>query len=571
MRTLDFVARRPTGRNRGRPPHPGLLTPAEQRVLELIRERKPYAEIGVRLGITPDGVKYHVSNILGKTGFTNREELAAWNPAETAAPSRWWAAVPALTKFIGAAGAAVGVGAGIWFGLATLAHDSPGNYEPLLITVGYDGTPATGQSDGPAVSADGRFVAYTSSADNLVRNDANGQPDVFIYDRETRTTRLVSVSLNGASGGGESAGAAISADGRFVAFGSSADDLVAGDTNATFDETLDAEGVSARVERQLSAQFGDGDFQGVLRQYAGRDIFVRDMSAGVTVRVSLSTAGIAGNLLSFQASISGDGRYVAFASYATNLVPGDGNLGSEDAPGPYIGGLDIFVRDRATGMTTRVGTGPGRFGTVAAEPSLSPDGRYLAYKSDRSGDDGCTPLYEERLSKGGQIQSPLLRPHLADLVSGHVWCPDLRAGSVYPVVSFATDAGLVAGSSWRSPTQSSAGGLVSLLPFGQAARGISIPEPTNAPSFVLPGDGPPAVSPDGTAYATPLSYPVLSLVISRIGGADLGTVTLKAARVEYPPGMTAAGLSAGGRVVAFVVRGEDATSASVADIYVAAR
>lgn len=203
----------------------------------------------------------------------------------------------------------------------------------------------------PSVSADGNFVAFASSADDLVANDRNEASDVFVYDRSSHATTLLSVissgSQQGRSASGPSAGAAISADGCVVAFYSDASNIVPRDTNGV------------------------------------RDVFVRDRCSDTTERVSVSSTGDQANgpsdASSFPPAISADGRYVAFASDATNLVPDDTN-----------GTTDIFIRDREAKTTTRVQlpTGCSTGGAAGVEPtgfsdapSLSTDGRFLAFMS----------------------------------------------------------------------------------------------------------------------------------------------------------------------------------------------
>jgi Tol biopolymer transport system component len=165
-----------------------------------------------------------------------------------------------------------------------------------------------GPSIMPAISADGRFVAFESLATNLASGDTNGVSDVFVNDRMGFVTTRVSVSSSGAQANAESVNAAISADGRFVAFESLATNLVASDTNGV------------------------------------RDVFVRDRATGTTTRVSVSSSGAQGNGASSSPELSADGRFVAFLSQASNLVPGDTTVGNTDA----------FVHDRLTGQTTRV-------------------------------------------------------------------------------------------------------------------------------------------------------------------------------------------------------------------------
>jgi Tol biopolymer transport system component len=164
-----------------------------------------------------------------------------------------------------------------------------------LVSPGSDGA-----SYSPSISGDGRSVAFTSSASNLVPGDTNGAPDVFARDLVAGTTTLVSQSSTGEIGDARSDSAAISADGTTIAFASLAGNLAAGDSNNV------------------------------------RDVFVRILGSGVTERVSVGTFGTGGDRASYTASLSGNGALVAFASDAMTFTV-DLNLGS-----------DIFVRDRAT-------------------------------------------------------------------------------------------------------------------------------------------------------------------------------------------------------------------------------
>ncbi|MBI1854230.1 MAG: hypothetical protein HYR85_28155 [Planctomycetes bacterium] len=155
----------------------------------------------------------------------------------------------------------------------------------------------------PSISRDGRFVSFESLASNLVANDTNGLHDVFVTDMSTRLVERASVDSSGTQGNDHSVDSWISANGRFVAFSSWASNLVAGDSNGT----------------------------GSL----GEDVFVRDLLVGTTTRVSTAADGTQANAFSREASISEDGRYVAFTSPASNLVPDDTNQN-----------YDAFVRDR---------------------------------------------------------------------------------------------------------------------------------------------------------------------------------------------------------------------------------
>ncbi len=194
-----------------------------------------------------------------------------------------------------------------------------------------------GGSQHPSISADGRYVAFRSTATDLVAGDGNGMPDVFVRDLQTNTTVRASVDTAGGDPDGTSQDPSISADGRYVAFQSQATDLVAGDGNGTW------------------------------------DVFVRDLQTNTTTRVSVDTAGGDPDSLSAVPSISADGRYVTFYSDASDLVVGDGN-----------GFRDVFVRDLQTNTTVRasVDTAGGDPNGSSSWPFISADGRYVAFQSN---------------------------------------------------------------------------------------------------------------------------------------------------------------------------------------------
>ncbi len=205
------------------------------------------------------------------------------------------------------------------------------------LSVDGSGAEGNGGSASASISADGRFVVFSSGADNLVPGDTNGYDDIFVRDRIQGTTERISVDSLGAQADGDSFNfAAISPDGRYVAFESLATNLVLGDTNAMW------------------------------------DVFVRDRQLGTTERVSIATSGAQADDLSVNPSISADGRYVAFMSRATNLVPND--------TGGYY---DVFLRDRLLGTTVRISVDSfGAQGNDNSEvPCISADGRFVAFSS----------------------------------------------------------------------------------------------------------------------------------------------------------------------------------------------
>ncbi len=186
------------------------------------------------------------------------------------------------------------------------------------------------------ISSDGRYVAFESNSTNLVAVDANGQSDIFVRDRQAGTTTLVSVDSSGNQANDFSENVSISTDGRVVAFMSSATNLVSGDANATV------------------------------------DVFAHDIQTGVTTLVSVSSAGVQGSGSSFSPQISANGRFVVFSSNSNNLVSGDTN-----------GVTDIFVHDLQSGQTTResVNSSGEQILNLAEDPSISGDGRYVAFSS----------------------------------------------------------------------------------------------------------------------------------------------------------------------------------------------
>ena len=203
------------------------------------------------------------------------------------------------------------------------------------VSVATDGAEADHLSANPAISADGRFVTFYSFAANLVPNDRNAQFDIFVHDRERRTTERVSVASDGREANNGSFDPSISARGRFVAFSSGARTLVADDTNGVF------------------------------------DVFVRDRLARRTERVTVAADGGQSNGGNFYAALSADGRFVAFQSNATNLVAGDSNFRS-----------DVFVRDRTSAVTRRVSSGATQSNGHSFVATITGDGCRVSFASE---------------------------------------------------------------------------------------------------------------------------------------------------------------------------------------------
>ncbi|MBA4181265.1 MAG: hypothetical protein C0506_11805, partial [Anaerolinea sp.] len=209
--------------------------------------------------------------------------------------------------------------------------------------------------------------------------------DVFVRDRLKGTTVRISVGPGGEQGNARSENPAISADGRFVAFESLATNLVPG--TARPEEELRAALASASTTAQWSGQPRGSVPEEVVAQLSRSNVYVRDVARGATALVSVALDGRVGDLSSVDAAISADGRFVAFASAATTLVARDTNAvkSAFDSPATLmgLGGVDIFLRDRKQGTTSRIS--PRSDGAEAdvnsSKPSVSPDGRWVAFVS----------------------------------------------------------------------------------------------------------------------------------------------------------------------------------------------
>jgi Tol biopolymer transport system component len=372
--------------------------------------------------------------------------------------------------------------------------DEPGQVATVRVSLqsgGGEGDAISGDF-GVGISDDGRYVVFASAATDLVPGDGNGHSDVFVRDRDVDAdgifdepgavlTERVSVKDGGGEGQFESELAAISADGRYVAFSSVSTDLVPGDGNGPGPNGMDifvrdrvadtTERVSVAtdgtegngpsgydtlpVDPNLLSISGDGRFVAFV-SYANNlapndgnglpDVFVRDRIAGTTVLASVNGVGAAGNGASGVQglSLSDDGRYVAFASLATDLVPGELATLLTDA----------FVRDLQLGITTRVSvstngiqhaSGSG-FGTVS--PRISADGRYVAFTSTLPLAPGLDPSHSEIFVHDRQTQTTeriSMRPDGNQVNDGFSFGPAVaRDGSV----AFASEsAQLVAGDS----------------------------------------------------------------------------------------------------------------------------
>jgi Tol biopolymer transport system component len=262
-----------------------------------------------------------------------------------------------------------------------------------LVSVALDGS-ASGFSSRPSISADGRHVAFLSSAPNLVAGNTDNQPDVFVRHLDTGVTVQANVSLTGEDGRGfadygayryPETSSVISADGRYVTFESSSDDLVADDTadNDIFVRDLVAAVTILVSDGSHQAVFApamspDGSKVGYINApfglIVGGDVLVRDLVTGTTTKANVDTAQPA-SFSFFAPSFSVDGRFVAFESSTVNELfdntPSDGN---------------VYVRDLEAGITAQVSfdSSGGAPNGASFLPELSGDGRSVAYVSEAS-------------------------------------------------------------------------------------------------------------------------------------------------------------------------------------------
>lgn len=299
----------------------------------------------------------------------------------------------------------------------------------ISVTSGELGVEANGNSYRPSISADGRFVVFESTANNLAAGDGNGVSDIFVRDRQNNQTERVSISTNGSSGNGGSFYPCISADGRYVAFETSATNLVSGSSygssvllrdrykRETMRISISSSGAIANDNSYQPSISADGRFV-AFTSYAdnlvagdnngSRDVFVHDRKNNITGRISVSSDGSEGDYSSYNPFISPDGRYVAFDSSADNLVVDDNN-----------GMSDVFLRDRQEGVTVRisVSSNENEGNSDSVEPSVSADGRLIVFTSYATdlvpGDDNnYTDIFLRNRCPDGSCGGPAAKPQL---------------------------------------------------------------------------------------------------------------------------------------------------------------
>lgn len=270
--------------------------------------------------------------------------------------------------------------------------------ETTFVSIGVDGILANMSSKESSISADGRFVVFTSRSSNLVPGDTNDRSDIFLHDRESRYTTRVSVSSDGVQGNGWSKEPAISANGQFIAFSSNSSNLDSrptgqGDniyvhdringitTNISYPTYESSLGYYSDGPASISA---DGRFVAFESSWPrldpnyianGNNIYVHDRNTSTNTLISVSATGESANSYCDAPSMSADGRFVSFSSLASNLVSNDTNSF-----------WDIFVHDRQSGQITRVNVSSlgQQSNNRTFYSSISANGRFVAFDSEAS-------------------------------------------------------------------------------------------------------------------------------------------------------------------------------------------
>lgn len=313
-----------------------------------------------------------------------------------------------------------------------------------LVSVSTDNsTPASGASDSPVISANGQFVAFTSTGTNLVANALTGGNHIYLRDLVNGVTQILDTDTNGVGVGVEATTVpAMSADGSVVAFDSanllsdnrhlvhdvftrnvpsSVTTLISAANPSLPSQTPDGisgfTSFSASASGQFVAFYSDADDLVAGDTNGFRDVFARDLVAGVNYLASASTNGGCADGISTDPAISGDGRYVAFTSSADNLVSGDIN-----------GAQDVFVRDLLAGTTTLVSVNTNGIYSGNGDsysPSISANGRYVLFRSKASN------LAAGSFTFGSGTDNAFFR--------------DLQTGVTYPLTTSGTS------SAWMTP------------------------------------------------------------------------------------------------------------------------
>jgi Tol biopolymer transport system component len=445
---------------------------------------------------------------------------------------------------------AIGVAAALFALLAVSARGARDDLD--LVSRATGGAPADGPSTETALSSDGRFVAFSSEADNLSAEDADGVRDVFVRDLATGLTTLVSRASGPAGAGGDdgSSRPSISADGRLVVFSSFARNL-SGDDEDAFEDVFVRDmalGTTTLVSRASGSAGASGDhasFGGVISadgnrvafvsaavnlsavdDPASQDVFVRDLPTATTTLASRATGadGVPADGNSLSPSLSSDGRLVAFSSLASTLSTEDDDFFR-----------DVFVRDLATGATTLVSRAAGAFGGPgdgdSFEPSLSGDGRFVAFSS-----------------RGGNLSTE------DDDAVEDVFVRDLAVNATL-LVSRASGGAATPGDADSFATSISADG--SRVAFTSEARNLSAEDgdgvtdvfvrdlPSGVTTLVSRAAGPAGTAADDNAFAPDLSgdgrYVTFHSAADDLSGEDLDAFANVFRRdAERPPAPVAA-------------------------------
>jgi Tol biopolymer transport system component len=301
------------------------------------------------------------------------------------------------------------LGLGSFISAATAAPGSPRSVvagATWRASVNTSSVQANGASDDyrPAISDDGRYVAFASRATNLVSGDTNGRYDVFVRDLANHVTSRISITSSGGQSNGDSFKPSMTPDGSKIVFYSVATNLVPGDTNGEFDCFLwrrSAPNTVERVSLNSSGQQGTGGSVGSHDPTisadgnwvaweseatnlvpndtnGGQDAFLRNLTTGVTTRENLGPGGVqaqGGSVGTHDPHMSSNGRWMVFYSDQTNLVPNDTNHRRDE-----------FLRDTVNGVTRRISLTPsgGQSNGESYEPWISDDGRYVTFASGAS-------------------------------------------------------------------------------------------------------------------------------------------------------------------------------------------
>lgn len=319
--------------------------------------------------------------------------------------------------------------------------------ETTRVSVDSSGNGANAISTNVAISGSGRFVAFGSAASNLVPGDTNDTRDIFVHDRKKGITTRVSVSSTGVQADKHCYSPAISANGRYVVFDSGATTLVDGDDNGKSDVFLHDRktGKTTRVSVDSAGNQADGHSIAATISANGRliafeseatdlvagdgnktyDVFLHDRKKGTTERVSVDSTGAEAARGGIAGFLSANGRYLAFESNSSDLVEGDGN-----------GYHDVFVRDLRKRTTTRVSLGAdgSEANLYCGAASLSGTGRYVAFVSTASnltdGDDNeVSDVFLRDVKKGTTVRLSVS----SDGARGDAgsWDPEISANGRY--------------------------------------------------------------------------------------------------------------------------------------------